>query len=148
RPARTPRALRAVTILYLDFETYSEEPLKNGGSRYAEHPSAEIMIVAYAFDDGPVEAEEFLDPEWLQALIDEADEIVIHNSFFDRTCARLMHGVVIPPEKIVDTMAQALAHSLPGALDKLCAVLRVDVDKAKDKAGKQLIQLFCKLRPK
>ena len=45
-------------------------------------------------------------------------------------------------------MVQALAHSLPGSLDKLCAVLGVPLDLAKDKAGKALIQLFCKPRPK
>src|SRR5690606_33963784 len=45
------------------------------------------------------------------------------------------------------TMAQAYAHSLPGSLGDLCEILNVDTDKAKDKAGKQLIQLFCKPRP-
>lgn len=137
-----------MTALYIDTETYSEEPLKNGVFRYAEHPTAQIMLAAWAFDDGPVAVEEFPSGDWLQALVDEADEVVIHNSFFDRTCARLMLGVDIPAEKIVDTMVQALAHSLPGSLGTLCDVLGVDTDKAKDKAGKQLIQLFCKPRPK
>lgn len=45
-------------------------------------------------------------------------------------------------------MVQALAHSLPGALGALCEVLGVPQDKAKDKEGKSLIQLFCKPRPK
>jgi DNA polymerase len=45
-------------------------------------------------------------------------------------------------------MVQALAHGLPGALGALCEVLGVPQDKAKDKEGKALIQLFCKPRPK
>lgn len=137
-----------MTTLWIDFETFSEEPLKNGVFRYAEHPTAQIMLAAWAFDDGPVSVEEFPSGDWLRALIDEADELVIHNSFFDRTCARLMLGVDIPAEKIIDTMVQAMAHSLPGSLGTLCDVLGVDTDKAKDKAGKQLIHLFCKPRPK
>ena len=40
----------------------------------------------------------------------------------------------IPVEKIEDTMVQALAHSLPGGLDKLCDVMGVSKDDAKDKA--------------
>ena len=39
------------------------------------------------------------------------------------------------------------AHSLPGKLATLCEVLKVPADQAKDKEGKQLIQLFCKPRP-
>lgn len=137
-----------MTTLYFDLETYSEEPIKNGTFKYAEHPTAEIMLAAWAYDEGEVTVDEFPSGDYIQALVDEADEIVIHNSFFDRTCARIMLGVDIPLEKIVDTMAQALSHSLPGSLGTLCEVLGVDTDKAKDKAGKQLIQLFCKPRPK
>jgi DNA polymerase len=45
-------------------------------------------------------------------------------------------------------MAQARSVGLPGALGKLCDILGVPLDKAKDKQGKQLIQLFCKPLPK
>lgn len=137
-----------MTTLYLDTETYSEEPIKNGTFRYAEHPSAQVMLATWAFDDGPVEIAEFPSGDFIQSLVDEADEIVVHNSFFDRTVLRIMLGVDIPIEKITDTMVQAMAHSLPGGLGPLCDILGVEKDKAKDKAGKQYIQLFCKPRPK
>ena len=137
-----------MTILYLDTETYCEEPITSGTQKYAEHPSAEVMLVQWAFDDGPVQDAEWPTRDFVQALIDEADEVVVQNSYFDRTVLREVLGVDLPAEKIIDTMIQALAHSLPGGLDKLCAVLNVDKDEAKDKAGKQLIQLFCKPRPK
>jgi DNA polymerase bacteriophage-type len=45
-------------------------------------------------------------------------------------------------------MVQALAHGLPGSLDKLSGILGLDADQAKDKRGRQLIQLFCKPQPR
>lgn len=41
--------------LHLDIETFSECDLKEAGLyKYAEHPSTELTVVCYAFDDGPV----------------------------------------------------------------------------------------------
>lgn len=140
-----------MTTVYLDTETYCETPLKNGLDRYAE--GVEIMIATYAVDDGQVITIDYTGrdaakiaaehEDLLDALID-ADEIVIQNSRFDRTVLHHAWKLDLPPEKIVDTMVQALAHSLPGSLDKLCSILGVPTDAAKDKAGKALIQLFCK----
>lgn len=141
-----------MTTFYGDTETFCETPLKHGLDRYAE--DVEIMVATYAVDDGPVTTIDYTQPGWqepheamLEALID-ADEIVFQNSRFDRTVIKHAWGIDIPLDRLVDTMVQALAHSLPGALDKLCAILGVPTDQAKDKAGKQLIQLFCKPRPK
>lgn len=133
-----------MTTLYFDTETFSEESLKRGTHRYAER--GEIMLVAWAFDDDDVEVEDF-DPIRTQRMIDAADTIVVQNSYFDRTQLSY-NGVVMPVEKIEDTMVMALAHSLPGGLDKLCDVLQIPQDKAKIKDGKKLINLFCKPRPK
>lgn len=132
--------------LYLDIETRCETPLNHGLHRYAE--AVEVMMVQWAWNDGPVKIVEFPAGPLIQGLVDEAEVIVIQNSAFDRTCLRHALGVVIPPEKIEDTMVQALSHGLPGSLDKLCTILGVPTDQAKDKAGKQLIMLFCKPRPK
>ena len=138
-----------MTTLYLDLETYSPVPITHGTHRYAEE--AEVLLVAIAVDDGPVDVWDTQDePQWRAVLlhhIDEADTVVIHNSHFDRTVLR-HQGVDVPVEKIRDTMVQALAHSLPGSLGMLCDVLGVPTDKAKDKAGKKLIHLFTKPRPK
>lgn len=140
-----------MTILWLDFETYSDVPIKHGTHRYAE--GAEIMLAARAVDAGPVDVLDFTAGDAqirmgiLRQEIEAADRVVIHNSHFDRTVARHA-GLEIPAEKIVDTMVLALAHSLPGSLAKLCDVLNVPTDKAKDKDGKRLIQLFCQPRPK
>lgn len=148
-------------MIWLDDETYSPEPITNGTHKYAE--SCEILIRALALDDGPVILRD-LTPggeDWelvgddirpahlsfladLEQALDEPDEeIWIHNSHFDRTVERHA-GLDLPLHRVRDTMVQALAHSLPGSLGALCEVLKVPQDAAKDKAGKQLIQLFCK----
>ena len=131
-------------ILFLDLETYSDVPLTGGVHRYVE--GSEVLLTACARDDEDVVVYEGL-PAVVARYLKEADEIVIHNSHFDRTVLR-HHGISIPLPKLHDTMARALAHSLPGGLGALCDVLKIPVDKAKDKEGRQWIQLFCKPRPK
>ena len=136
-------------ILYLDLETFSTTSIKAGAHRYAE--DAEVLLVAWASNDDPVtvwETERL--PHWrdaLQAAIDDAERVVIHNSAFDRTVLRHV-GVDVPVEKIIDTMVLALLHGLPGSLGQLCEALGVPQDKAKDKRGKRLINRFTKPQPK
>lgn len=134
-----------MTTLWLDTETFSDVALKHGVNRYAER--AEVIITALAVDDGPVEVFDGLDGPFVQSLVDQADEIVIHNSRFDRTVLTAC-GVTIPVEKIHDTLAQARSVGLPGALGTLSEIFGLPADKAKDKEGRQLINLFCKPRPK
>lgn len=137
-----------MTTLWLDLETYSETPITHGTHKYAEN--AEVLLVAYAFDDEPVEVMDLTERgslDNIQMMVDTADTVVIHNSAFDRTVLRHC-GVHISVDKIEDTMVRALAHGLPGSLGVLCDVLGVPQDKAKDKAGKKLIHLFTKPRPK
>lgn len=132
--------------LFLDSETFSETPITHGTHRYAE--GAEVMIVTYAWDDEPVQTVEFPARGDVQELLDEADVIVGHNiGNFDSVVFRHALNVETDLSKTFDTMACALSHSLPGSLGKLCEVLKVDADDAKTD-GKQLIQLFCKPRPK
>lgn len=132
-------------ILYLDTETFCETPINHGTHRYAEE--AEVLLLPWAIDDDPVIVREGT-PEnlnLLDLLVRSADEVVLHHSRFDRTVLR-KNGVAISVEQVWDTMAQARTVGLPGGLGQLCEILGVPVDKAKDKAGKQLIQLFCKPR--
>lgn len=136
--------------LYLDTETYSATPIQNGTYRYAA--DAEVMLLAYAFRNDPVSvidltAGEPIPPHVLSALTDPDYLKIIHNSMFDRAVADYGLGVRIPPSQIFDTMVCALAHSLPGALSTLCAVLGVPLENSKDDGGRDLIQLFCKPRP-
>lgn len=147
-----------MTVLWFDCETYSECDLFSAGThRYAEHPSTEILIAQWAIDDGepvvldctgPAGADAGYDLDLFNYLQDPAVTVVAHNSRFDRTLLRHVWGIDVPIERWRDTMVKALAHGLPGSLDKIGAVLGLEADQAKDKRGRDLIKLFCKPRPK
>ena len=137
-------------ILYGDVETFSEVPIKHGHYRYAEN--AELLLLGYALDDGPVRvwdatAEPDMPGELAEAVGDDSVGVVFHNSMFDRSALNAQ-GIRIPLYRWRDTLVRALAHSLPGGLEKLCSILQVPIDLAKMKEGKELIQLFCKPLPK
>lgn len=149
-----------MSYLYLDFETFSEADLKKVGSyAYAEHPSTEVLICTYAFDDEPVQVWDCTDGSdmpgdlhrALRRLVKPNSRIkmVWHNgSMFDRLIMKHCWGFDIPVSNTIDTMIWAFRHALPGSLDALCEVLGVSADNAKDKRGKALIQRFSKPTPK
>lgn len=146
-----------MTILWFDCETYSECDLGvHGTHRYAEHPSTEITVVQWAIDDGEPEVLDCTEPghmhgrylELHKLLRDPTVTVIAHNSMFDRTLLRHCWGYDVPIERWQDTMIQAMSHGLPGGLDKIGAIMGVRADEAKDKRGKQLIQLFCKPQPR
>lgn len=133
-----------MTHLFLDLETYSEVPIAHGVHRYAD--KAEILLAAWAEGAGPVAVEEHPSTAALGERIARASSVCIHNSYFDRTVLAA-RGIDLPVAPVRDTMVTALSHSLPGGLSKLCEILRVPFDKAKDAEGRKLIHLFCKPRP-
>lgn len=149
-----------MSYLYLDFETFSEADLKKVGSyAYAEHPTTEVLICTYAFDDEPVQVWDCTDGtdmpgnlhRALRRLVKPNSRIkmVWHNgSMFDRLIMKHCWGFDIPVSNTIDTMIWAFRHALPGSLDALCEVLGVSADNAKDKRGKALIKRFSKPTPK
>lgn len=140
-----------MTILYCDLETFSPVPITAGTHRYAEE--AEVMLWPYALDD---EEPKVWDctcepmPDDLKAALDDESVLTVwHNGgMFDLIVLIHAMGIDLPISRVHDTLVQALQHSLPGSLGDLCDVLKVDTDKAKDKRGKRLIQMFCKPAPK
>lgn len=146
-----------MTILWFDCETYSECDLKaHGTHRYAEHPTTEITVAQWAIDDGEPRVHDCTGGAWNEdhyeelraALYDPSVTIVAHNSMFDRTLLRHGWGIDVPVERWQDTMIKAMSHGLPGGLDKIGQIVGLEADQAKDKRGRELIQLFCKPRPK
>ncbi len=149
-----------MSYLFLDFETFSEANLKKVGSyAYAEHPTTEVLICTYAFDDEPVQVWDCTDGSdmpgdlhrALRRLVKPNSRIkmVWHNGgLFDRLIMKHCWGFDIPVSNTIDTMILAFRHALPGSLDALCEVLGVSADNAKDKRGKALIQRFSKPTPK
>lgn len=149
-----------MSYLFLDFETFSEADLKKVGSyAYAEHPTTEVLICTYAFDDEPVQVWDCTDGSdmpgdlhrALRRLVKPNSRIkmVWHNGgLFDRLVMKHCWGFDIPVSNTIDTMIWAFRHALPGSLDALCEVLGVSADNAKDKRGKALIKRFSKPTPK
>lgn len=143
-----------MTILWFDTETYSECDLKKHSTHaYAEHKSTEITVAQWAIDDGEPFVEDLSGGAAPTAMLlgflqDPTVTVIAHNSHFDRTLLRKVWGIDVPVERWRDTMVKAMLHGLPGGLDKVGAALGIDEDQAKDKRGKQLIQMFCKPAPK
>lgn len=140
-------------IVYGDTETYSEcDLIKCGSARYAEDPSTEITIAQWAVDDGePIvwDCTEHGKPQpFIDLLLAPDTLLVFHNAAFDMAVMRAVWGVDVPAEKFLDTMVKGLSHGLPGSLDKIGQIVGLAADQAKDKRGRELIQLFAKPRPK
>lgn len=149
-------------VLYIDLETFSETPIRDGSHRYAEN--VEILIAAWAYDhpawgEGPITVEDLTDEEGFGVLpvsdelawnIKEADRIVFHNGgSFDSVV--VLHSLdqcpELPLEKCEDTLARAMAHGLPGGLEKLSEIFKLGAD-SKHAGGKDLIRTFCCPQPK
>lgn len=138
--------------LAIDVETYCELDIKNVGAyRYCEHPSFEIMLFAYAFDNEPVQIVDFMNGETLPFDVEEAldDPTILKTAFnanFERNTIKndMYFPNDMPPEQWECTMVKALTLGLPGSLDMVGRVLHLEEDKQKMKEGKALIQYFCK----
>lgn len=138
-------------ILWADTETYCETPIANGLHAYAE--KVEVMLFQWALDDGEVFDHDFTeDPRMPKALrdllLDPSVQLRFHNAAFDRTVIRWGLGLDIPVERFFCTLAQAYAHSMPGKLEALGVAQGLEEEERKLKIGGQLVQLFCKPRPK
>lgn len=136
--------------IYLDTETRSEVPIRQGTARYVRGKYFKPLLVPWALDDGPVKLwspcrGEPMPVRLKLALAKPEAKLIFHNSTFDRNVINqsMLFGRVISAEEIVDTMVQALAHCLPGALGKLSEIFGLENDLAKEKDGKALIQQFC-----
>lgn len=137
--------------LWADTETYCETPITNGLHNYAE--KVEVMLFQWALDDGEVYDHDFTEEprmprELREMLLDPSVQLRFHNAAFDRTVIRWGLGLDIPAERWFCTMAQSYAHSMPGGLEQLGYAQGLSDDERKLKIGNQLIQLFCKPRPK
>ncbi|MCM1516201.1 MAG: hypothetical protein NC080_07325 [Paraprevotella sp.] len=143
--------------IYLDTETRSEVDIGAGVKAYVRGSFFQVIMVQYAIDEGAVQIWEPASGEPMPSDLKEAIALpkeermfVIHNSVFDRNVINHsgVLGVQICPEEIIDVMVQALAHGFPGGLGALSEIFGLPVDKAKDRRGTQLINMFCKPWPR
>lgn len=139
--------------LWIDLETRSPIPIKRGVSLYATQ--AEIIMAQWAIDDGPVHIEDLTSADGktvhapsveLQTAFKDADEIWAHGAEFEQILlgtAKWFRELKVSRKKWRCTMALCRMHGLPGGLDKLSKIFKLDESIAKDKRGKELIQVFC-----
>lgn len=133
--------------LFLDFETASELDLKIVGlDRYLKHKSTRVLMLAWAFDDDPVELwfPHDLMPEKLRAgLADPAVRKISWNAPFEIGGFREVLKKPIPLEEWDCAMAWARHLSLPSKLEKAGPALGIPFDSLKSQEGKRLIRKFC-----
>lgn len=133
--------------LHIDLETYSDIDLTKAGLyRYVRSPAFEIMLLAYAYDDAPVQiidlaAGETI-PEWMvHDLGDTKVKKIAHNAAFEINC--LSRYFPIDINQWHCTMVHAYYCGLPGQLGQLGKALGLAESKQKMSVGKQLIKYFC-----
>ena len=133
-------------VLHLDLETYSSSPLpKCGVYRYCDSSDFEILLLSYAFDDGPVitidlACGEMLPDEFLKALEDPTILKIAHNAVFERVCFSKYLGHWLDPAQWRCTMVMAWYSTLPGRLADAAVALNVTEKKMEE--GKDLIRYF------
>lgn len=137
-----------MNLLFIDIETYSSVDLKKSGVYpYTESPDFEILLFGYAFNDEPIEVVDFaqgekLSSKVLTALYDDRVIKVAHNAAFEIACLNTHYGKFMDKSQWADTMIMAYYLSLPGSLDAVSKILRLD--ETKQSSGKMLINYFSK----
>lgn len=137
-------------VLFIDIETYSSADIsKTGAFKYVESPDFEILLLAYAWDDGPVKVIDLASKNYdyaelkeiCFAILDPDIVKVAHNCAFERAALgkKLQY---LPPEQWEDTMLLAAMHGLPLSLDAVGDALQLEKQKIKE--GTSLISYFCK----
>lgn len=134
--------------LSIDIETSSDVDIRKCGAfKYAESKAFRIMLLAYAFDDEPVEVIDLEKGEempsfLLQALQDK--EVIKHayNATFEWLCLN-QSGYKTPIEQWQCTMIHAMYLGFPAGLEATGEAVGLPEDKKKLAVGRQLIKYFC-----
>lgn len=158
---------RATALPDMDFESYSEAGLRLVGNRwktlpdaskrgiaavgaaaYCEHPSTEVLSLAYNLKDGKGErlwTPGMPPPQDLFDHLAKGGLIEAWNSSFEfhlwnQVCHKRMGWPALPFTQLRDATAKSRAHSLPGELGAVGKILGIKDLKIAD--GKRLIKKF------
>lgn len=136
----------------VDIETYSDVDIKKAGLyKYAQSPAFDILLVAYAIDDGPVQILDLAqgdDPEPFLSLAFARDvNLHSYNAAFEHYCINtFLHrrGLAeIPLSRWRCTMAHGLYLGYPAGLAAIGEAMGLPQDKRKMAVGGALIRKFC-----
>ena len=134
--------------LLMDFETRSSVDIGACGSfKYIGSPDFQPLLLAYAFDDGPIELIDFMNgddypADFIDALNRRDVLKLAWNCAFEREIIHRELGPS-PPEDWLDVMHIAATCGLPMSLAGASTALGLPEDKAKMKEGSSLIRWFC-----
>jgi DNA polymerase len=152
-PLAVQTAVDSQHVLHRDIETRSMTDLRKVGvAQYAANPSTEILVVAYAVDEGPVQLWRPGDPipiEFHEAAPNPNWLVCAHNDGFESNIEehvlRPRFGWPITAlERHRCTMAMCLALGLPAKLSLVADVL--ELANRKDAAGERLMHQMSKPR--
>lgn len=140
-------------IVSIDFETRSRVDLrKTGVHPYAMDPSTDVLCVAWAVDDGPVQCVKGVESLDLHMLAGDRDVIFsAFNAGFEQAiwtnimAKRYGYGD-IPIHRWRCSAAKSLSMSLPRSLGEVADAL--DLPIRKDMDGKNVMMKMCKPVPK
>lgn len=138
--------------LHIDIETYSSVDIKTAGAyKYCESIDFEILLVAWALNDGPItivdltQGEE-LDVAIIAALRDPLFEKHAHNANFERNAFRAI-GIDVPIDQWHCSAIKAGYCGLPLGLAAVSEALKLE-EKGKLATGAALIRFFsCPVKP-
>lgn len=137
--------------LFVDIETFSSVDIKAGAFRYMEAPDFEILLIAYAWNNAPVQLLDLTkDDEYTRGVVGYLKKVLVdpevvkvaHNSAFERAAFQRALGIYCPPEQWEDTMILAGYNGLPLSLEGCGAALGLEAQKIRE--GTLLINYFCK----
>lgn len=134
--------------LSLDYETYCDIDIRKVGlDAYTAHPSFEVMMAAYRFDDGPLQHwQAHLEPfpaDLRDALMDPKVIRWAFNSGFERLSTLRGLGIQTPVEGWRCALALAYMRGFTGSLGAVGEQMLLPQDQQKQKVGARLIRKFC-----
>lgn len=133
--------------LHVDIETYSSIDIKTSGAyKYAQSPDFEILLIAYAIDDEPVNIidlaqDETLHQEFVEAFLDPNVKLCAHNAAFERNCFNVF-GFKTEIDRWHCSLVKAAYCGYPLSLENVSKAMKLE-EKGKLKTGKELIKYFC-----
>ena len=143
--------VKTMKKLSCDIETFSDVDLiRCGVYKYADSPNFEMLLFAYAVDDGDVHiidiaGGEELPEEIIQAIKSDTVVKTAYNAQFERVCLsrylKLPDGEYLNPQSWYCTAVQAAELALPLSLADVGSVLGLERQKMTE--GKELIKYFC-----